>query len=65
MPQRHRVTEVNNRLDVIARLCGYARRLYNILEKNSIDSRCLCAELNVASLGRNIMWQNSCFYTVP
>ena len=34
MPQRHRVTEVNNILDVIARLCGYARRLYNILEKN-------------------------------
>ena len=48
MPQRHRVTEVNNILDVIARLCGYARRLYNVLEKKSIDSPCLCAELNVA-----------------
>ncbi|MBP9889282.1 MAG: hypothetical protein KBF93_23505, partial [Leptospiraceae bacterium] len=32
-------------LDVIARLYGYAGSLFNILEKNSINSLCLCASV--------------------
>ncbi len=40
-------TEVNNILDVIARLYGYAGSLFNILEKNSINSLCLCGKIFV------------------